>query len=94
MLRISTLIVFYIISIFQYSYGQWYKPEELPKKIQLLYQEAVNEINYSNYDKAFELLDECIKKHPRFLDGYFIKAGIYSEQKNYPASVALYEKAV
>ncbi len=94
MRRISTLIFIYIFSIVQLSFGQWYKPEELPKKTQELFREALNEINYSNYEKAFQLLDECLKKNPRFLDGYLIKAGIYSEQKNYPASVELYEKAV
>jgi outer membrane protein OmpA-like peptidoglycan-associated protein len=79
---------------FQFSYAQWYNPEKLPKKTKKILNEVLLEINNYNYEKAVQLLDKGLQKDPRFVDGYLIKAGIFSQQKQYSTSVELYEKAV
>jgi outer membrane protein OmpA-like peptidoglycan-associated protein/tetratricopeptide (TPR) repeat protein len=78
----------------QYSYSQWYNPEKLPKKTRAVLNEALGEINNYNYEKAALILEKGVQKDPRFLDGYLIRAGIYSQQKKYKPAVEFYEKAV
>lgn len=91
-ITLRVLIILFICT--QYSFGQWYQPDKLPKKTRKLLNEAQQEISNYNYEKAIELLDKGIKKNPKFLDGYLLLAGIYSQQKKYDLSLPYYEKGV
>lgn len=77
-----------------HSQAQWYKPEDVPKKIAIKYGTALNEMLQQKKDaSAIQLLLECVEAAPRFVDAWLSLAGIYAEKKDYRASVQHYQKA-
>jgi outer membrane protein OmpA-like peptidoglycan-associated protein/tetratricopeptide (TPR) repeat protein len=88
----SFLPLLLLVSFFSAS-AQWYDPSKVPVKLGYKYGEALNEAKLRNYTKALQQLDECIAADAKFVDAWLSKAGIYSEMKQYPQSVELYQKA-
>lgn len=78
---------------FFFASAQWYDPQKVDVKLGYKYAEGLNEARYRNYAKAISIFDECIAKDAKFVDGYLSKAGVFSEQKKYNESVAIYRKA-
>jgi len=93
--RISKAILICIgMFISVHTQAQWYKPEDVPKKIAVKYGTALNEMLQQKKDtNAIQLLLECIEAAPRFVDAWLSLAGIYAEKKDYQASVTHYQKA-
>ena len=73
--------------------AQWYNPSKVPTKLGYKYGEALSEAKYKNYNKALQLLDQCIATDVKFVDAHLSKGGILSETRNYNASVEAYRKA-
>ncbi|MFT3843535.1 MAG: OmpA family protein [Lacibacter sp.] len=70
--------------------AQWYDPGKVDIKLGYKYADALNEAKMRNFEKAHQLLDECITADKKFVDAYLSKAGVFSEQKKYRQSVEFY----
>ncbi|MBU6157609.1 MAG: OmpA family protein [Bacteroidetes bacterium] len=88
------LLLFVALFLLNETHAQWYDPEKISKKIGYKYGIALNEAEIKNYDKALELIDECIEANPRFVDAWLSKGGILSTQKKYKAALDAYEKGI
>jgi len=93
-IHMKNLTLIFCLLLSSNAFSQWYNPENVSKKIGYKYGIALNESQMKNYDKALQLLDECIAGDPKFVDAWLSKAGILADQKKYPASVAAYEKGI
>lgn len=91
-MRILFLLI--SISVFLPSHAQNYNPDKVDRKAVDWYNMALNELSNSNdRKKALEYLDEALKIDSGYINAHLTKAGVYSDIKDYPSSVAEYEKA-
>ncbi len=74
--------------------AQWYDPDKVNKKAGEIYAQAYEEAIEHNYTAAIGHLDEALALDPKFVDVYLSRAGVYADLKNYPASVADFEKGL
>lgn len=89
----NRLLLFFGLLIGFTANAQWYDPGKVNVKIGYKYADALNEARMKNYDKALQLIDECIASDKKFVDAYLSKAGIFSEQKKYKPAVEWYNTA-
>ena len=90
-MQLKSLFTLFSLVIGLVVSAQWYDPGKVDIKLGYKYGEALNEAKARNYTKAHQLLDECIAADKKFVDAYLSKAGVFSEQKKYKESVALYQ---
>jgi outer membrane protein OmpA-like peptidoglycan-associated protein len=90
-MQLKSLFTLFSLLIGLVVSAQWYDPGKVDIKLGYKYGEALNEAKARNYTKAHQLLDECIAANKKFVDAYLSKAGVFSEQKKYKESVALYQ---
>lgn len=91
MLRLLLLILF--STCFLQSRSQWYDPEKVDHKANIIYSLGINKAQNDDYATAIKMINEAIKIEPKFVDAYLSLAGIYANMKNYKASVNNFEKA-
>ncbi len=72
--------------------AQYYDPMKVNKKAVKLYNEASELISDGKLKESIALLQDAVKIDPKYLDAYISMGGMYSELKNYDASIASYEK--
>jgi tetratricopeptide (TPR) repeat protein len=59
------------------SYGQ-----EKPRKAFELYEEAEKAYNENHYPQALDILNECLKLHPGYYEGYSLRGAVKEIQKD------------
>jgi len=84
---------FFIFHFFVFANAQWYDPMKVNEKAGDIYAQALNDAESDKFDAAFSAIDQALIIDPKFVDAYLTRAGIHSALKNYPASIADYEKA-
>ena len=88
------LLLIVIFSIKNYaSIGQTYNPEKISKKVKLLYEKALAQIDNKQWNEGIQSLQKCIVIDNQFADGYLSLAGVYSQQKQYAQAIAQYQQA-
>ncbi|MBS1562796.1 MAG: PD40 domain-containing protein [Bacteroidetes bacterium] len=75
------------------GYAQPYDPAAVNKKAAKLNDEAMQLAGGGQFREAIKTLENAVKIDPRFMDGYLSIAGMYSELKDYDASINWYERA-
>lgn len=90
---ISFCFIFFVASYIT-AHAQWYDPDKVNKKAGVIYGQAYEAAQESDYPKAIQLLNQALGLDPKFVDVYLSRAGIYANMKNYKASVADFEKAM
>lgn len=70
-----------------------YDPARVNKKAVAFYTKGLQQASEGQYQDGIRELQDAVKTDPRFLDAYLSIAGIFGEMKQYPQSVAYYEKA-
>jgi len=73
--------------------AQWYKPDNIKKKLRLKYERGVQKAYEGFFNESLKIVDECIADEPNFIEAHLTKSNLLAELKNYPASVAVFEKA-
>jgi outer membrane protein OmpA-like peptidoglycan-associated protein len=63
------------------------------KKAMTIYNQAMEQAQDGQLNKAAELLQQALRLDDKYLDAYLSLAGVYGQLKNYTASVEYYEKA-
>lgn len=76
------------------SMAQWYDPDKVNKKAGDVYAQAYEEAREGKLTEAITHLQEALRYDANFVDVYLSRAGIYANLRNYPASVADFEKAM
>ncbi len=74
--------------------AQWYDPEKVNKKAQLIYQTAYQFARDQNYTAAITSINSALHIEPKFVEAYLSKAGIYADLRRYDSSVTDFEKAI
>lgn len=88
------LLLIVIFSIKSYtSIGQTYNPEKISKKVKVLYEKALTQIDNNQWNEGIQSLQKCITIDKQFADGYLSLAGVYSQQKQYAQAIAAYQQA-
>jgi outer membrane protein OmpA-like peptidoglycan-associated protein len=85
---LSTCLLLVITS----SFAQ-YNPEKVDKKAVAFYDKAMELADLNKYKEAIGMLQQAIARDNNYIDAYLSMAGIYGQLKDYPQSVAVYEKA-
>src|SRR5579872_6167220 len=74
------------------AHGQ-YDPAKVSKKAIQLNAKAMESADNDDLKGAIALLKQAVGTDPNYEEAYLSMAGMYGQQKNYPAAVENYEKA-
>jgi len=88
---ISCLILFATSAA--YAQPGSYDPDKVSKKAMDLYEKALDVAQDENYRQALTLLQQAVKKDPRYLEAYLSIAGIYAQMKYHDSAVINYQIA-
>jgi outer membrane protein OmpA-like peptidoglycan-associated protein len=88
----TTLLLFYVLSIVNCLSAQ-YDPIKISKKTLSVYMQALEKANGRDFKGAIDLLNECIRMEPKYVDAFLSLGGVYGQLKNYKSSTDNYEKA-
>jgi tetratricopeptide (TPR) repeat protein len=73
--------------------SQWYDPEKVTAKVQLVYSGAIQALRDAEWNEAGTLLRKAIKMEPKFVEGWLSLGGMYGQLKQYDSAVYCYQKA-
>jgi outer membrane protein OmpA-like peptidoglycan-associated protein/tetratricopeptide (TPR) repeat protein len=90
--RVPVFLIFFLFAICFSSFAQ-YDPTKIDKKAVALYEKGLELADAANYKGALAVLQQAVARDDRYIDAYLSMAGIYGQLKDYPQSVAFYEKA-
>lgn len=74
--------------------AQWYDADKIDHNALTIYTLANNKARAGEYTTAIQMINEALKKEPRFVDAYLSLAGIYGDLKNYSLAVTNFSKAI
>jgi len=86
------LLAFFLLQVEQ-GYAQGDNQQKISKKAKKNYELAMQQVDFGEYTKALEFLDQALKTDANYLDALLSKAGILAELKRYAMAVDFYEKA-
>lgn len=90
----KTLIILYLVLLISYiANAQWYDPEKINHDAITIYNLANNKARNGDYETAIKMINEALKKEPKYVDAYLSLAGIYAEMKNYTEAITNFQKA-
>ena len=87
---ILLLLFFYLLP----AKAQWYDAEKVDHNAMTIYNLANNKARAGEYTTAIQMINEALKKEPKFVDAFLSLAGIYGDLKNYPLAVSNFSKAL
>jgi len=73
--------------------AQWYNPEKVNNKAQMVYSGAVNALQDGDMATGKTLLRRAIAMDPRFVDAWLSMAGAHGQLKQYDSAVLAYRAA-
>lgn len=75
------------------SKAQWYDPEKVPSKAQMIYSGALQALDDDEWNHCKTLLYNAIKIEPRFVEAWLTMGGMYGQLKQYDSAVYCYQHA-
>lgn len=84
------IIVFYALPV----KAQWYDADKVDHNAMTIYNLANNKARAGEYPVAIQMINEALKKEPRFVDAYLSLAGVYGDLKDYSLAVSNFAKAI
>ncbi|MEO5501472.1 MAG: OmpA family protein [Ginsengibacter sp.] len=84
------IIVFYVLPV----KAQWYDADKVDHNAMTIYNLANNKARAGEYPIAIQMINEALKKEPRFVDAYLSLAGVYGDLKDYSLAVSNFAKAI
>ena len=88
----SFLISFCLVSFDAHS--QWYDPEKVDEKAQLIYESAYELAIKGEYLSSINKLNEAISIEPKYVEAFLSRAGVHASLKNYKKSVEDFETGI
>lgn len=73
--------------------GQWYNPEKVHKKAQVIYMQAIDNLRNGEWETGKTLLHLAIKQEPKYVEAWLSLMSAYGERKMYDSAVVSFEKA-
>ena len=73
--------------------AQWYNPEKVNTKAQIVYGTAVNALQDGDLVMGKTLLRKALGLEPRFVDAWLSMGGAFGQAKQYDSAVMAYDKA-
>jgi outer membrane protein OmpA-like peptidoglycan-associated protein/tetratricopeptide (TPR) repeat protein len=70
-----------------------YDPSKINKKAEAMYTRGLEKAAEGDMTSAISLLNNAIRSEPAFEEAFLSLGGVYAQLKDYPSSVANYEKA-
>jgi len=83
----------FLLAFVSISSSAQYFPEKVGKKPMALYRQGLEKATDGDFKEGIRLLENAVKLDNKFMDAYLSIAGMYSELKNYQASIDNYLKA-
>lgn len=75
------------------AFAQWYRPDNMNKKAQATYYQAIDYLRTGEWEKGKSLLYTTLKQEPRFVEAWLSLMGAFGERKMYDSAVLSFEKA-
>ena len=91
--KIKLFILLAFTFFVESSFAQWYDPDKVSKKAAAIYEKAYELAREEKFHESIEKINEAIAIYPNYVEAYLSRSGIFSELKNYQASVNDYKKA-
>lgn len=91
--KIKLFILLAFTFFVETSFAQWYDPDKVSKKATAIYEKAYELAREEKFHESIEKINEAIAIYPNYVEAYLSRSGIFSELKNYQASVNDYKKA-
>jgi len=85
--------LFLLLLLFAATAHAQYQPERVQAKAREAYHRALNRIDNGQWTEALDALQEAIRRDAGYLEAHLSLAGVYSELKDRPRSIASYERA-
>jgi outer membrane protein OmpA-like peptidoglycan-associated protein/tetratricopeptide (TPR) repeat protein len=92
MKSLKTVLSFILLSIGFIASAQ-YDATKVNKKALEAYTKGLEKAQDDRYDEAIVLLQDAIKRDPKYVEAYLSLAGVYGQQKKRELSTAIYEQA-
>lgn len=73
--------------------AQWYKPENVPTKAQMVYSGALQALQDGEWNTGRTLLQNALKIYPKMVDAWLSMGGMYGQLKQYDSAVYCYQHA-
>ncbi|MES2648578.1 MAG: OmpA family protein [Bacteroidota bacterium] len=86
------LLILIMISFGLVSKAQWYDPEKVPSKVQMMYSGAIQALQDGEWNDARTLLNNALKVHPKFVEAWLSMGGMYGQLKQYDSAVYSYRQ--
>lgn len=90
------MLFYFLIIFFYFSYSsnaQAYDPNKINTKAKLVYEKAVEYLQFGQLKEALPLLLKAVDFDPGYEEAFLSLGGVYNEQKDYEKSVANYQLA-
>ncbi len=93
-IRLIVSIIFVLTaSLLSGLFGQWYNPENMNKKSQATYFQAIENLRAGQWETGRNLLYQTLKQEPKFVEAWLSLMGAYGEKKRYDSAILSFEKA-
>jgi outer membrane protein OmpA-like peptidoglycan-associated protein len=87
------IVLLHCLLLFANFLSAQYDPLKVNKKAFTLYTQAIQKAQAGEFKEAINILNQCIKIEPQYVDAYLSLGGVYGELKDYKSSTDNYEKA-
>lgn len=73
--------------------AQWYNPDNMNKKAQTTYYQAIENLRGGEWEKGRNGLYQTLKQEPKFVEAWLSLMGAYGEKKRYDSAIISFKKA-
>src|ERR1043165_95960 len=74
------------------SKAQWYDPEKVPAKAQMMYSGAIQALQDGEWNHGRTLLNNALKIEPKFVEAWLSLGGMYGQLKQYDSAIYSYRR--
>ena len=74
------------------SKAQWYDPEKVPAKAQMMYSGAIQALQDGEWNHGRTLLNNALKIEPKFVEAWLSLGGMYGQLKQYDSAIYCYRR--
>lgn len=86
------LLILILLSFGAVSKAQWYDPEKVPSKAQMMYSGAIQALQDGEWNNGRTLLNNALKVYPKFVEAWLSMGGMYGQLKQYDSAVYCYQQ--
>ena len=87
-----TAIAMFSLATIGGVHAQWYNPENMNKKSQATYFQAIENLRGGQWETGRNLLYQTLKQEPKFVEAWLSLMGAYGEKKRYDSAILSFQQ--